>query len=146
MRIAIGSGVVQWVARKVGDGNSFGGAQGIGLQDFVDGDWRFIAGAAYSDYNGPNVIAHIAAEAPLTRKFVWTIFDYPFNKLKVNRITCTIGEKNLASIRLCEHFGFARETALRNAHPDGDMLVYVMFKEDCKWLSLGRPKHYALAA
>jgi hypothetical protein len=34
--------------------------------------------------------------------------------------------------------GFTLETRLKDAAPSGDMLVYVMRREDCKWLNLRR--------
>ena len=153
-RIAIGYHVVEWVAKKTAEFGNFGAAVGIGVQErMVDIDgheyWQLIAGVAYADWNGPNIVAHIASDGSkrwMTKRFLWTIFDYPFNQAKVNRITCLIGEKNEASIRLCEHFGFMRETALRGAHPDGDLLIYCLRKENCKWLRLYSEKRYALAA
>ena len=154
-RLAIGQFVVDWVSERVqGD---FGRAHGIGLQRLMTGPyaqpqfgapWKMVAGVAYEDYNGPNVVCHIAAEGAnwMTRQFLWTIFDYPFNQMKVDRITVCVGEANMASRRFVAHLGVTLEANLRGAHPTGDLLVWRMFREDCKWISHDTCKRDAKAA
>ena len=41
---------------------------------------------------------------------------------------------------------FELETTFRQAHPTGDLLAYVMWKEGCKWISAGTHKPLAKAA
>lgn len=131
--LVTGSGVVEWVARRTNEFGNFGCAVGIGLQR----NGELVAGVVYNDYNGKNINAHIAVDgARLNRQFVWTIFDYPFNQAKVDRVTCLIGEGNSKSIHLCERFGFTQETRLEAAHPSGDLLVYRMWRHECRWLEL----------
>lgn len=130
--ITIGPGVVEWVARQTNEYGSFNGGQGIG---WTRGG-ELIAGVVYSDWNGVNVVAHIAGKGTnwLTRQYLAVIFDYPFMQLKSNRITCMIGESNQPSRRLCEHLGFDLETTLEGAHPSGDLLVYRLWRQDCRYL------------
>ena len=129
--ICIGQGVVEWVAKRVpGD---FGQAQGIGWQR----DGRIIAGVIYEDFNGVNVFCHIAAEGALTRPFLWTIFDYPFNQLRVKRITVPVAATNGRSMRFVQHLGFRFEARLTDAHPSGDLLIYCMRQPQAqRWLNL----------
>lgn len=145
-RLCIGQEVVDWVARRTNEHGSFGGdAKGIGLLK----DGVLIAGVAYGDYNGANVVAHIASDGSkrwMTREFLKVIFDYPFNQLRCRRITCLVGSGNTASRRLCEHFGFVLEANLRGAHLTGDLLVYCMFSEDCRWITAASYKPLAKAA
>ena len=148
-RIAIGPGIVEFVAKATNEFGNFGAATGIGIQELRGEEWVTIGGVAYADWNGVNVVAHIASDGSrqwMSKRFLWTIFDYPFNQLKVNRITCEIGSKNLNSINLCERLGFACETALQGAHPDGDLLIYRLWKRDCKWINLAFLKPLAKAA
>ena len=131
--LVTGSGVVEWVAKRTNEFGNFGCAVGIGLQQ----NDKIVAGVVYSDYNGKNINAHIAVDGGrLSRQFVWTIFDYPFNQAKVDRVTCLIGEGNSKSINLCERFGFTQETRLKSAHPSGDLLVYRLWRNECRWLEL----------
>lgn len=143
--IVTGQGVVEWVAKKTNEFGNFGCAVGIG--------WRknseIVAGVVFNDFNGVNIQMHVASDGSkrwLTREFLWTVFDYPFHQAKVDRITCLVGEGNKAARKFNEHIGFERETTLRSAHPTGDFLVYVMWKERCKWISQDFKKDYAKAA
>lgn len=143
--LVLGKEVVRWVAKRTNEHGDFGTAQGIGWGK----DGSLVAGVAYAEWNGVNVVCHIASDGSrrwATRTYLWTIFDYPFNQLKVNRITVCVGEGNSASRRFVEHLGFELETTLQAAHPSGDLLVYRMFKESCRWIGADFSKHYAQAA
>lgn len=130
-RIVHGPEVVKWVADKTGERGNFGCAVGIGLER----SGVLIAGVVYADYNGVNMVCHIASDGSkrwMTRQYLWTIFDYPFNKAKVNRITvCVLNED---SRRLVEHMGFTFEANLQNAQPNGDILIYRLFRDSCRFL------------
>ena len=143
--IVIGPAVVEWVAKRTNEFGNFGCAQGIG----VTAKGELIAGVVYNEFNGANCCMHVAAlPGRMWLKYanlrVW--FDYPFNQMKVKRVTALIGEGNTASRRLTEHLGFERETTLRGAHPTGDLIVYAMWKERCEWISPDFEKRYAKAA
>lgn len=143
-RIAIGQGVVEWVARRTNDYGNFGAAQGIGLQEWKGGAWVAIAGVAYAEWNGVNVVCHIASDGSkrwLNRQYLWTIFDYPFNQLGARLITACVGQGNSASRRFVEHLGFEEEARVRGAHPTGDLLVYTLRKPRCRWLALKGSQH-----
>ena len=131
--IVTGKGVVEWVAARTNEFGRFGTDIGIG--------WgrggKLVAGVAYADWNGPNVVCHIASDGSrrwATREYLWTIFDYPFNQLKAKRITVCVGEGNHDSRRLVEHLGFTLEAELAGAHPTGHLRIYKMFKCDCRYL------------
>jgi RimJ/RimL family protein N-acetyltransferase len=62
------------------------------------------------------------------------VFDYPFNQAKVKRITGLVGEGNIEARKFDEHIGFKLEARLAGAHPTGDLLIYVMRREDCRFL------------
>lgn len=133
MSLVIGPAVVSWVAQKTNDFGNFGTDAGIGWMK----NGELVAGVAYANWNGPNVECHIASDGSrqwMTRQYLWTIFDYPFNQLKVKRITVCVGEGNLPSRRFVSKLGFAFETTLQAAHPTGDLLVFSMFKESCRWI------------
>ena len=137
--IVLGKGVVDWVARRTNEFGSFGSDIGIGLAR----GGALVAGVVYAEWNGPNVVCHIAAEGKrwATRQYLWTIFDYPFNQLKVKRITVCVGEGNRASRRFVEHLGFTMEAELAGAHSTGHLRIYRLWRDECRYL--GAP--YAIA-
>lgn len=155
-RLATGNFVVEWVAKRTNDYGNFGAAQGIGLQALAQTKhgpvWNLISGVAYAEWNGPNVVCHIAAVGKYwaTRSFLGTIFDYPFMQLKANRITVCVGEGNKDSRKFVEHLGFTREANLTGAHPTGDLIIYRMRKTECRFLrepyALTRPDLLRAAA
>lgn len=130
--IVIGKGVVEWVARRTNEFGGFGTDIGIGWSR----GGELVAGVAYADWNGPNVVCHIAAVGKhwATREYLWTIFDYPFHQLKVKRITVCVGEGNMDSRRFVEHLGFILEAELAGAHSTGHLRIYRMFKGQCRYL------------
>lgn len=141
--ITIGKHVVSWVAEQTNEFGDFGTETGIGWQR-----GRLVAGVAYADWNGPNIVCHIASEGKhwLTREFLWTIFDYPFNQIHCERITVCVGQGNTRSNNFVSHLGFDLEATLKSAHPTGDLHVWRMFKKDCRWISQDFAKPYAKAA
>lgn len=132
-RLIIGSPVVEWIAARTNEYGNFGAAQGLGWLK----DGEIVAGVAYAEWNGPNVVCHIASDGSkrwLTREFLWTIFDYPFNQLGCKRITVCVGQKNADSNRFVKHLGFELECQLKDAHPTGALNIYRQFREECRWI------------
>lgn len=129
----IGPDVVPWVAKRTNEFGNFGAAVGIGWKK----GGELVAGVAYCEWNGPNVVCHIASDGSkrwATREFLRVIFDYPFRQLKVGRITVCVGKGNRPSRRFVEHLGFTHEATLEGAHPSGDLLVYRLRRQDCRYL------------
>lgn len=162
--IVTGSAVVEWVAKRTNEFGNFGCATGIGWgvaktlnargssgYDFADylSKNNLVAGVAYAEWNGVNVVCHIASDGTkrwLTREFLWTIFDYPFNQLGCKRITVCVGSGNAASRKFVVHLGFSEEATLFGAHPTGDILIYRMTRKECRWISAVSSKPLAKAA
>ena len=120
-----------WVAEKTGGTWCYG--RGSGLGKIKDG--KLVAGVLYEDYNGANVVCHIRGEPGWAdRRFLGIIFDYPFNQLNVKRITVPVNSTNKESIKLVRHMGFTLESGLAQATPDGDLLLFCLFKKDCKYI------------
>lgn len=94
-----------------------------------------MAGVLYEDFNGANIVCHIAGEGNwASRGFLGVIFDYPFNQLNVSRITVPVASTNLKSINLVTRMGFTLESTLAQAIPDGDLHLFRMFRKECKYL------------
>jgi L-amino acid N-acyltransferase YncA len=96
------------------------------------------AAAVYQGYNGHNVWMHIAAQPGgrwLTRDALRYAFVYPFSELGVDRISGYVNASNQAARRFDEHLGFRPEATLQGAAADGgDVIVYVMRWQDCRFL------------
>lgn len=99
---------------------------------------RLVAGVLYEGFNGRNIWMHVAAEPGarwMTRDYLRACFAYPFKVCGVQRITGHVEESNAAARRFDEHLGFREEARLSGAAPDGgDVILYVMRREDCRFL------------
>lgn len=121
-----------WVSERTGGTWTAGRGSAIGK---VAPDGTIYAGALYEDWNGANIVCHIAGEGNwATRGFLSVIFDYPFNRLCVRRITVPVASTNVKSINLVTRMGFTLECTLAQATPDGDLHLFRMFRDDCKYL------------
>lgn len=130
-----------WVMDRIQGTWITGLGTAIGLLEFdKEGKTcKLIAGVVYESFNGRNIVAHIAGiegKRWLTRDFLWYIFYYPFEQLQVRRITAITGSTNYPAQKFLQHIGFTLEATLKEANPSGDSLVYRIFREDCKWLTL----------
>lgn len=138
-RIVHGQPVVDWVAAHMKRGEGYGLSSGIGMER----DGELIAGVVYNEFNRVNINMHVAAVGRnwMTREYLRICFDYPFNVCGVKRITAFIEDENADAIRFDEHLGFKYETRMKDAYVNGDILIYRMLREDCRWLNLKEPKH-----
>jgi len=110
------------------------GQQGIGLKK----NDELIAGVLYDDYNGSNIWMHVAATPGrqwLNREYLFACFAYPFNQLNVKRVSGWVEASNTDARRFDEHLGFQQEAVLSGAARDGgDVIIYRMFKEECRYV------------
>lgn len=130
--VVTGAHVVEWVAKRTSEFGNYGAAVGIGMES----DGKLIAGVVFNDYNGANICMHVASDLSrswMNKEFLWFCFYYPFEQAKVKRITTVVAESNEAAIKFNRHIGFTEETRLKDAHPDGDLIVFRMFRDACRW-------------
>lgn len=128
--IVAGPEVGHWVTSRIGGFFDPVCMSAIGWQS----DGRLTAGAAYRDWNGVSIEGQIAADKPLTRGFLFAIFDYPFRQLGARKIIATTSADHIRSIRLLQRLGFLEEACLRDAAPGGDLIICTMRQEDCRFL------------
>jgi len=125
--------VGRWVIEKAG-GVWSEGNKAIG----IDKDGIIKAGVMYDGYTGENgsISSHFRCDDPkvITKFFYQIVFDYPFRIAKVKRITNLVNENNLHSRDITERLGFTEETKLENYFPDGDAIIYRMYRQQCRWI------------
>lgn len=110
------------------------GMRAIGLRR----DGELVAGAVYEGFNGRNMWVHLAGlpgRSWLNRGFLQAGFHYPFVLCGVDRLSGYVDASNTDARRFDEHVGFQEEARLKGAAPDGgDVILYVMWRHDCRFL------------
>lgn len=131
-RIEVGDHIVQFVQDRVSNGISFGHSVGIGTTR----DGVILGGVAFYSWNYANIFMHVASDYKdwVSREGIKVVFDYAFNTCKVKRVTGLVTSDNKAAIDFDMRLGFKLESVMKDASPTGDMLVLVMFREDCRWI------------
>lgn len=125
-----------WLMKRLAGGGWFPGrGSTIGL--WQDGLGP-IACCLFEASNGASIMLHIAAEGKrwMNRDYLWFVFHYPFEQLKVKKILAPVEEDNQVCRSFVEHVGFRLEATLKDAAPKGDLLIYSMTKDQCRFLSL----------
>lgn len=107
-----------------------------------DASGRLLGGVIYDGYTHNCIFIHQAGfdKRWLTGNMLWIAFDYPFNKLKVAKLAGTIPSSKPGLLAFNKKLGFVEECRIKDAYPDGDMIVMTMTREQCKWLKL-KPRH-----
>lgn len=97
---------------------------------------RIIGGVLFNQYvENVRCSIHCAGDGNwLTRDFLWMVFDYAFNQLNCKVIVNTVPVSNKESMRFTEHIGFTPSLPIKDGAEDGDLMVFVLHKDDCKWL------------
>lgn len=124
--------VGRWVCARTG-GFWFPGAVAIGYSR--DGR-NLCAGVMYDLYNGASICMHVAGEGNwLTREFLRAAFEYPFETAKVRKVIGLVDASNTKARKFDEHLGFKLEATVKDAAPKGDLLIYSMTREQCRYLN-----------
>lgn len=107
-------------------------SQCIGLER----DGELIAGVMYDWHNDASIYMHVASGPKrwMDRSYLRAVFAYPFIQLKCNVIIGLVAEDNFSARRFDEHIGFTLEHRIKGADPAGDLLIYTMRPEQCRWL------------
>ena len=119
-----------WVARRVDAVFTPDNSTTIGWLK----DGRIVAGVWYEDYNKVSIVTHIAIEEPLTREYLHTIFHYPFVQLGVQNIIAPVISDNDLSIEFVKKLGFEEKARLLDVFPSGDLVFFVMTKDNCRYI------------
>jgi RimJ/RimL family protein N-acetyltransferase len=122
-----------WASQRIQYSEYWGDFRAIGLVD----EKEILAVVIYNDFYETGCAIHIAAipgRKWLTKEFLFAAFDYPFNQLKLKRLTGYVASRNLEAQRLDEHLGFKREGYLRDMLPDDNVILYGMLRSECRWL------------
>lgn len=125
------------------DGRKIAAAAGFAFNPGVDqclaratSKGKLVGGAVYRDFTRASIHVHIAGFAPrwASPALLWAGFHYPFSQLQVTKVFATVPDFNTECLEIVRKMGFKYETRIPEMFVDGDMLVYSMKREDCRYL------------
>lgn len=122
-----------WVCEKTGGVWSPVDSTAIGLEK----NGKLVAGVVYDHFNGASVCLHVASDgtrAWLNREFLRFAFLYPFDQMKVKKIIGIVPSNNVEALRFDRKLGFVEEARIKDAHPQGDLILFTMTRQQCRWL------------
>lgn len=121
----------KWVCDRTG--GRYANGQCIGMER---DDGTLIAATLYDNYNGAAINMHVAATTPhwMRPYFLKVCFGYPFLQLECDVVIGWVAAENIRARRVDEWLGFKLACTVPKAHPSGDMLLYTMHREHCRWL------------
>jgi len=90
----------------------------------------------YNNVSAFDCCMHVAATVPdwASKAFLREAFKYPFETLKLRRVTFAAAASNEKSIKLQKLLGAKHEGTIRQFDEDGDMVIHGMLKEECRWI------------
>jgi RimJ/RimL family protein N-acetyltransferase len=62
------------------------------------------------------------------------MFSYAFDTCEAARITGFVDENNYHARQFNERIGFTEEARMKNACLGGDILIYAMHRDQCRWI------------
>lgn len=129
--------VTRWVAAQVGDSEPPPAYASIGFER----DGELVAGVFFDNYTGTNIFAHIAFRRGemFPRPLLSAVRTYAIDQLKVRRMTFVVRDTNRECIRFVQKLGAKAEARLHEAHPEGDLLLWVVWHDNPTMLRLTAP-------
>lgn len=124
--------VGEWVCARLGSSFNPDLNTAIGLER----DGQLIGGVVFDNFLGRSICIHVAADGGfwLTRDFLHAAFSYPFDQLGVSKLIGPVDSDNFEARRFDEHLGFIPEAVIKDAGRHGDLILYSMTRQQCRFL------------
>ena len=91
----------------------------------------------YDGMNGASCEMFVAGHGRwLSKDLLKAAFTYPFEQMGLNVVVVKVSSANKEAQIFDEHVGFEEQCRLPGAYDDGDMIIYTMLKDECRWLEL----------
>lgn len=90
----------------------------------------------FDGFNGASVMMHVAGTPHwISKTMLHAAFDYPFNVMGCSCVLGLVPSGNDDALRFNTKLGFKVVNRIHGAHPDGALVLMVMYRDQCKWLA-----------
>ncbi len=101
----------------------------------LDGDKILcVVGYNLKSFKDINMSIYSTSKRWCGKYFLNVVFKFPFEQLKVERISATVSVKNYNTLDFVERIGFKQEGIKREFFFGVDGVSFGMLKGECKWL------------
>jgi RimJ/RimL family protein N-acetyltransferase len=110
----------------------------------VSPEGKIFGVVGFDGWNGASCQMHAAGEGNwVTRELIYACFDYVFNVAKLKVVLGLVPSGNKKALRFNRHVGFSEVVRLKDGHPDGELVLLQMRRENCRYLRNydGQEKH-----
>lgn len=98
-------------------------------------DGKILGVVGFDGWNGASCQMHVAGEGNwVTRDLLIAVFDYVFRLADCSVVLGLVPSGNDKALRFDKHVGFIEVARVKHAHPDGDLVVLQLRREDCRYL------------
>lgn len=96
---------------------------------------EIVAVAVFFNYRSPDIEIGVISKTPrwASRGHLKAIAQYVYGQLNCSRLTAHVNASDSKLCGLMGRLGFQREGTLRAASAFGDVAVYGLLKEECRW-------------
>ena len=128
--IVYGKQVGEWVAERAGCPYDSRYSAAIGSQR----NGVIHAGVIYTDWNKKSVVCHWAISRGIDRAWLWYIHYYVFRELGAYKVIAPVNSDNVKMLRVAPKMGFVKEGQLVDTQPSGDVVLFTLTADNCRFL------------
>lgn len=97
-------------------------------------DNEITAVTGYSYFNGKSCHIHFYLKGYVNKNYVWFVHYYPFIQCGLATLVAIMAASNTKILRLSRKLGYKEQYRLKDAHPDGDLVISTLLKQDCRFI------------
>lgn len=131
LRIEPRAAIAQWVLDKLASkGRFFDDFKTIGV---FDGE-RLLGAVIFDGFTERDCELHICLHdrRAVSRRTIRAVFDYPFNQLRLERVSANVLASNQPSHEFVQRLGFTLEGQKRMKGEN--VLMYGLMSHECRWI------------
>lgn len=101
----------------------------------VDKDGKILGVVGFDGWNGASCQMHAAGEGNWVNKaLIRATFDYVFKVAGLNVVLGIVPSGNDRALRFNKHVGFVEVARISGGHPDGELVIMELRRENCRFL------------
>lgn len=101
----------------------------------VTSDGKILGVVGFDGWNGSSCQMHAAGEGNwVSRDLIRATFDYAFNVAGLKVVLGLVPSGNDKALRFDKHVGFSEVARIKDGHPDGDLVILELRRENCRYL------------